>query len=194
MTTAYNFETKHIRNTFDGLPEDIVLRKTGESVVFDVYREELDFRSLFEIFDEIVAEGQTYPQDRMDEQSFRQYFLSHNCFVFRLSANNQTIGGFYIKPNFPGRSSHLANCGMAIKLEYRGRGLGQVMMERIVRMAKVIGYEAIYNNLVFVTNPASVKVCKDHGFVEVGRLPRAGNLKGYGYTDALQLYRDLRFN
>lgn len=192
MSTAYNFEPKNIRNTFDGLPENVIIARTAEKLVFDVYREELDFRSLYQLFKEIIDEGQAYPQDEIDEKSFRQYFLSHNCFVFRLQESNKTIAGFYIKPNFPGRSSHLANTGMAVSSEYRGRGLGKIMMPRIVNYAKIIGYEALYTNLIYATNTASLQVCKEGGFVEVGRIPRAGNLKGLGYTDAIQLYRDLR--
>lgn len=192
MTTAYHFEATNIRKTFDDLPENVISARTAEKFVFDVYREELDFVSLFEVLKEIIEEGQTYPQDTIDEKSFRQYFLSHNCFVFRVQETNKTVAGFYIKPNFPGRSSHLANFGLAIKSEYRGQGLGKLMVPRAIKYAKIIGYEALYTNLVFVTNPASMQVCKQNGFVEVGRLPRAGNLKGLGYTDALQLYRDLR--
>lgn len=191
MSTAYNFETKNIRKTFDNLPENVITARTAEKFIFDVFKES-DFQSLYATFKEIIDEGQTYPQDNIDEQSFRQYFLSHNCFVFRLAESNTTVAAFYIKPNFPGRSSHLANFGMAIKSEYRGRGLGKLMVPRAINYAKIIGYEALYTNLVYATNVASVQVCKENGFVEVGRLPRAGNLKGFGYTDALQLYRDLR--
>lgn len=192
MTTAYNFDATDIRKSFDDLPENVISARTAEKFVFDVYREEFDYPSLFEVFQEIVEEGQTYPQDIINEKTFRQYFLSHNCFVFRLQESNKTVGGFYIKPNFPGRCAHLANFGMAIKSEYRGQGLGKLIVPRAIKYAKIIGYEALYTNLVFVTNPASIQVCKQNGFVEVGRLPRAGNLKGSGYTDALQLYRDLR--
>lgn len=192
MTTAYNLDTKGIRKTFDDLPEHVIIARTAETFIFDVYKEELDFPTLYELFKEIVEEGQTYPLDEIDEKSFRHYFLSHNCFVFRSQESSKTVAGFYIKPNFPGRSSHLANFGMAIKSEYRGRGLGKIMLPRIIKYGQIIGYEALYTNLVYATNTASLQVCKGNGFVEVGRLPRAGNLKGFGYTDALQLYRDLR--
>lgn len=192
MSIAYNFEAKNIRKTFDDLPENVIVARTAEKFVFDVYREDWDFRSLYQLFEEIIEEGQSYPQDEIDEKSFRQYFLSHNCFVFRLQESNETVAAFYIKPNFPGRCSHLANFGLAVKSKYRGRGLGKLMVPRVVKYAKIIGYEALYTNLVFATNTASLQVCKESGFVEVGRLPQAGNLKGIGYTDALQLYRDLR--
>ncbi|XP_054164658.1 uncharacterized protein LOC128962308 [Oppia nitens] len=178
---------------FDGLPEQLVLEKTGLQVVFDVYRDEQDFADMYVIWQEIIAEGQTYPQDTATEQSFRQYFFSHHSFVFRLATSGQTIGGFYIKPNFPGRSAHLANVGLAIKMDYRSHGLGSYMMERVVKYGKLIGsYEALYTNLVYCSNLASIALCKKYGFREVGRLPRAGNLNGHGYVDALQLYRDLQ--
>ena len=191
MTTAYKLENRLPKKTFDGLPEQIVLSKTGDTVEFDVYREELDFKSLYEICAEIIEEGQTYPQETIDEQEFRQFYLSFHCFVFRLSQTKQTIGGFYIKPNFPGRSSHLANFGLAVSSKFRGRGIGKIMVEKAVHYARIIGYEALYTNLVYVSNPASIKACMSQGFVEVGRLPRAGNLKGLGFTDALQLYKRL---
>lgn len=192
MSTAYNCEAKNIRKTFDDLPENVITPRSAEKFIFDVYREELDFPLLYQLVKEIIEEGQTYPIDEINEQGFRQYFLSHNCFVFREQESNKTVAGFYIKPNFPGRSSHLANFGLAIKKEYRGRGLGKLMVPRVIKYAKIIGYEALYTNLVYVTNIASIQVCKENGLIEVGRLPRAGNLKGFGYTDALQMYRDLR--
>jgi L-amino acid N-acyltransferase YncA len=195
MTTAYAFDDKRDRpQSFDDLPESLTLKRTGESIVFDVYKEEMDSEGLYKIFEEVIVEGKTYPQDSTDRRSFSSYFLSHNCFVFRLSETNQTIAGFYLKPNFPGRSSHIANCGLIVRMDYRSKGLGDLMMERVVRMGRQLGYESLYTNLVFVTNAASIKLCKRYGFVEVGRLPRAGNLKGLGYTDAFQFYKDLRLN
>ncbi|CAG2183315.1 unnamed protein product, partial [Oppiella nova] len=147
MSTAYGFECKPGVTTFEGLPERIILLKTGLEVEFDVYRDDTDFRDMYTIWEEIVDEGKTYPQDTTTEESFRGYFLSHNCFVFRLVDTSRTIGGFYIKPNFPGRSAHLANCGLAVKMEYRSHGLGHYMMERVIKYAKLIGYEALYTNL-----------------------------------------------
>jgi L-amino acid N-acyltransferase YncA len=78
-------------------------------------------------------------------------------------------------------------------MDYRLKGLGDLMMERAVRMGRRLGYETI-NGHVFVTNPASIILFKRCGFVEVGRLSRAANLKEIGFTDALHLYKDLSLN
>jgi L-amino acid N-acyltransferase YncA len=87
----------------------------------------------------------------------------------------------------------LANCGLIVRIDYRSKGLGDLMVERIVRMGRRLGYEAI-NSYVFVTNVASIKLFKRYGFVEVGRLPRAANLQEFGFTDAFLFYKDLRLD
>ena len=39
------------------------------------------------------------------------YFLSHAAFVVRDVASGAVLGAFYVKPNFPGRCSHICNGG-----------------------------------------------------------------------------------
>jgi hypothetical protein len=61
--------------------------------------------TLNDIFNQIVLEGMTYPQEEpMDHDSFNQYFLSYKCFV---ATTDKPVGAFYIKPNFPGRCNHV---------------------------------------------------------------------------------------
>ena len=195
MSYANYSEVKGLPKTFADLPEDIVLGKTGETVELDIFREELDYKYVYDIFAEIIESGQCYPRDTFNDDIYRGYYLSFNPFVIRLSATKQTIACFYIKPTFgPGRASHVASFGLAASSAFRGRGLGYLMVEKVIKYAKMLGYEALYTTMVFVTNTASVKAIKAHGFTEVGRLPRAGNLKGLGFTDALQMYLNLKDN
>ena len=101
------------------------------------------------------------------------------------------MGAFYIKPNFPGRCSHICNAGFIVRKEDRGCGIGSFMVEMYLKLAKDLGYKASFFNLVFVSNDTSVKMWRKFGFKEIGRVPNAGNLKGRGFTDALQFYYDL---
>jgi len=39
------------------------------------------------------------------------------------------LGSFYIKPNYPGRSSHVCNGGFLVSDKARGRGVGRLMGE-----------------------------------------------------------------
>ena len=169
--------------------------KGGKEVVLDRYRDKHE-SELHDIVRHIVnEEGDSYPQEDMSNvEDFRAYFLSHEVFVVLDKQTEEVLGGFYIKPNFPGRCSHNCNAGFVAKTNARGSGIGSFMMENYLILARDIGYKASFFNLVFVSNKASVRLCRKYGFTEIGIVPKAGNLKGKGYTDAYQFYKDLTNN
>ncbi len=55
------------------------------------------------------------------KQAFRAYFLSGEAFVAKLEG--KVVGTFYVKPNFPGRCSHICNGGFIVDESVRGNGL-----------------------------------------------------------------------
>ena len=84
----------------------------------------------------------------MDQDAFRAYFMSHAAFVVRSVDGAHVMGVFYIKPNFPGRCSHICNGGFITDPEFRGRGVGALMGRCFLWLAKGVGYKASYFNLV----------------------------------------------
>ncbi|KAI6657529.1 hypothetical protein LOD99_273 [Oopsacas minuta] len=168
--------------------------KTGELVELIQLVEEDDKLSrealaLKDIFNDIIEEGLTYPQlGYHDESRFKSYYLSHAAFALRLANSGKVIGGFYIKPNFPGRCSHICNAGFIVDMAWRGKGAGRFMAEQYKLLAPELGYRASMFNLVFVSNQGSIHLWESLGFKKIGVVPQAGNLKGIGYQDALQFY------
>jgi len=85
---------------------------------------------------------------------------------------------------------------------HRGLGIGNILGKAFLRIVPVIGYKASMFNLVFVSNVASIKLWRRLGFKEIGRIPKAGRLRGQGveksqdtgdndgYVDAIQFYWD----
>ncbi|KAL3861229.1 hypothetical protein ACJMK2_007278 [Sinanodonta woodiana] len=173
------------------LPKDGTL-KDGTAVVLDRYCNEYE-ADLHAILKFIVnEEGDSYPQEDMtDVEDFRAYYLSHDVFICTNKATRELLGAFYVKPNFPGRCSHICNSGFIVKSSARGKGVGTFLAENYLYIARDLGYKASFFNLVFISNKASVGLWRKLGFKEIGRVPKAGNLKGLGYTDALQFYYDL---
>ncbi|CDR88293.1 related to l-azetidine-2-carboxylic acid acetyltransferase [Sporisorium scitamineum] len=112
----------------------------------------------------------------------------------QLDFAKQTAGFFYIKPNYPGRSSHLCNGGFVVPPAGRGLGLGGVLGRSFLQFAPKAGYQGSVFNLVYVNNQASVKIWQRLGFTIVGRLPMAGLLKtengGEELTDAYIIFKD----
>ncbi|KAJ1030613.1 hypothetical protein NDA18_001853 [Ustilago nuda] len=101
---------------------------------------------------------------------------------------------YYIKPNYPGRSSHLCNAGFVVPPTGRGLGLGGVLGRSFLHFGPAAGYKGSVFNLVYVNNMASVKIWQRLGFTIVGRLPMAGALKTEDgkeeLTDACIIFKD----
>ncbi|CAM9951480.1 unnamed protein product [Discosporangium mesarthrocarpum] len=106
--------------------------------------------------------------------------------------NPRVLGVFYVKPNFPGRCSHVCNGGFITDPAYRRRGVAKIMGRAFLRLARDLGYKASYFNLVFCANEASVRLWRGLEFQELAVIPKAGRLKGMDkLVDAIQFYYDL---
>lgn len=106
------------------------------------------------------------------------------------------LGGFYyVKPNYPGRSSHICNAGFIVPTQSRGLRLGSVLGRSYLTFAPAFGYLASVFNLVYETNRASFKIWERLGFEVVGRVPKAGLLRVPNedreeYVDAFVIYKE----
>ncbi|KAH8093932.1 hypothetical protein BXZ70DRAFT_1072745 [Cristinia sonorae] len=103
-------------------------------------------------------------------------------------------GCYYIKPNYPGRSSHICNAGFLVPVAQRAQGYGSLLARSYLYYAPRLGYEASVFNLVYVNNVASVRLWEGLGFTIAGRIPRAGRLRtadgsGEEYVDAWVFYK-----
>ena len=87
----------------------------------------------------------------------------------------------YIKPNFPGRSSHICNGGFLVHESVRGMKVGTMLAETFVKVAPQMGYEAAFFNLVFADNEASIKLWSRLGFQRTGILPKAAKKSDGSY-------------
>ena len=105
---------------------------------------------------------------------------------------------YYIKPNYPGRSSHLCNAGFIVPSSSRGLGLGRIAARSFLFYGPACGYRGSVFNLVYANNDASLKLWQRLGFQNVGKIPEAGRLKkkdGEGeeeFVDAWVVYGDFR--
>ncbi|KAG0151816.1 hypothetical protein CROQUDRAFT_36247 [Cronartium quercuum f. sp. fusiforme G11] len=170
---------------------------------------------LSELFDAIVEEGRSYPQEgKVGLEGFKRYFLSHDFFVGITDADcphdsvikgddNRSImmgiereenitltdliagrdlgsclaGMFYIKPNYPGRSSHCCNAGFVVNHRHRGQKIGKSLAISYLYYAPRLGYRSSVFNLVYTNNLASMAIWDSLGFKRVGLIPEAGRLK-----------------
>lgn len=150
-----------------------------------------------------IESGTTYPHDEpLSVEGFRHYWLSQFAAILLIGSSpnldpntnwaESFLGTFYIKPNYPGRCSHVCNAGFLVNSAIRGKGIGKTMGELYLQWAPQLGYTYSVFNLVFETNTASLRIWDSLGFERIGRVKGAGNLKGYpNKVDAIIFGRDL---
>ncbi|KAI5248418.1 hypothetical protein E4T42_05656 [Aureobasidium subglaciale] len=157
-----------------------------------------------------IEKGDTYPMiNELPLESFGPYWFANFGAVMLLGDvsnvehvwqmekesvdwSKQCLGSFYIKPNYPGRSSHVCNGGFLVSDVARNRGVGRLMGEGYLEWAPQLGYTYSVFNLVYETNIASVRIWDALGFKRIGRVPGCGNLKSVDHlVDAIIFGRDL---
>ena len=172
----------------------------------DFFRSQEEKEAAWHLMNIEIQMGQSWPfeEEFKDFASFSRYFLSHSAFVVRvrnLSEKSQkfqsivtagVVGCFYVKPNFPGRCSHVCNGGFIVRTEVRGNGIGERMGKAFLPLARDLGYKASFFNLVFVSNGVSDRLWQRLGYTLIGVVPKVAKLKGIdGLVDAKQYYYDL---
>ncbi|KAF1980958.1 zf-H2C2-domain-containing protein [Aulographum hederae CBS 113979] len=158
-----------------------------------------------------IEQGDTYPMiDPMPLEAFGPYWVSNFAAVMLLGEvsgpeevrkmeadgcdwSKVCLGSFYVKPNYPGRSSHVCNAGFLVSNVARNKGVGRLMGECYIEWAPKLGYTYSVFNLVYENNVASCRIWDALGFKRIGRVPRCGNLKSYSdeFIDAIIYGREL---
>ncbi|HEY0736536.1 MAG TPA: GNAT family N-acetyltransferase [Herpetosiphonaceae bacterium] len=153
---------------------------------------EQDFPAIWAIFQEIIQAGETYVNDEtFTEQAAHGMWLGPTVQTFVAVSEERVVGAYKIVPNLPGRGSHVANGSYIVDADYRGHGIGRLMLEHSLAEAKHAGYKAIQFNFVVSTNEWAVKLYQHYGFQILATLPRAFRHSSLGYVDAYLMHRSL---
>lgn len=89
-----------------------------------------------------------------------------------------------ISPRF--KTRHRASLGIAILQEYSHAGLGTVLMQQAIALARQIGYQQLELG-VFADNAPALALYRKMGFTKVGRIPRAFYLGDDTYVDEITI-------
>ncbi len=147
---------------------------------------------LYELFKEILTEDNSYLQDLpYSFEDFNNYFFSENSKVLIVKKGIEIIAGFYIKPNFPGKGSHISNCGYIVKSNYRKMKIGSYLAKCSIDIARELKYESIIFNCVFKENVFAVKLWEKLGFKIIGTIPKAVKNKAGSYQDGYIMFMEL---
>lgn len=90
------------------------------------------------------------------------------------------------------KRKHRAALGVSLHPDFRGRGLGKIMMEILVSKMKTFTGIQIIELDVMVNNRTAVKLYESLGFVKAGVFPRAFLLPSGEVSDNLKMFLDVK--
>jgi L-amino acid N-acyltransferase YncA len=154
---------------------------------------ETDRDAIWNIFYEVVADGDTYSLDpNISRQDALAYWFAAGTHTYVAEQPAIGIAGTYIlRPNQSGGGSHVANAGFMVSASARGKGIGRAMAEHCLSEARRLGFRAMQFNYVISTNAAAIQLWQALGFEVVGTLPDAFHHPEKGYVDVYVMYRSL---
>lgn len=97
--------------------------------------------------------------------------------------------------NFEGKTAfrktaHRASLGIALFEKFTGRGLGRIMLEKLLAEAKRVGFEQM-ELTVFSENVRAIRLYERLGFKECGRTPDAARFPDGTSFDEIRMYKKL---
>lgn len=155
-----------------------------------------DIEPLHRMYGVIVDAGNSFPHEQtpLDDEFQAYWFGGCGTVVASVSTGTDSTdvaGAYYVKANWPGRASHVANAGFIVAPEWRGKGLARLLGETMLDHARSLGFRSVIFNLVFSENHVAHRLWKQLGFRELATLPQAVRKDDGTYQDALIMFRSL---
>lgn len=185
-----NRETTNIITPKNRLITEIYRELQNAGFTLDLFVND-DEKQLYDIFRQVVDTGDFFPYKSSSVEEFKRHFFGPHSHVYVCHSETEVAGGFYIKQNYSGRSSHIANAAYMLKDSYRGQGLGTLLVKASLQIAKVLGFEAMQFNMVLQQNSSAIKLYQKLGFEIVGTIPEAIRNDDGSAQDGYVMFRKL---
>lgn len=151
-----------------------------------------DADAIWEIFQAVVARGDTYALDpRISREEAHAYWMhaANRCYVAEHHGN--VVGTYILRANQAGPGAHVANAAFMVSPRARGLGVGREMGEHCLNEARRLGFLAMQFNFVVSTNDVAIRLWRQLGFEIVGTLPGVFRHPDQGLVDAYVMFRTL---
>lgn len=169
------------------VPSEYLL--SGKKLVLGLFRQEDEY-PLYEIFKNVVDSGKEFPYASNSIQEFHRHFFAPRSQVYVCrSLQGEVVGGFYLRPNFSGRCSHIANAAYMVKESHRRQGIGTLLIQASLELAKSLGFQSMQFNMVLSQNQIAVQLYEKLGFQIIGTLPQAIRNPDGSYQDGYIFFR-----
>lgn len=147
---------------------------------------ENDLKDIVSIYNATIATRQsTADTKEVSVESRLEWFRQHDPKKRPLLVHedNGKVVGWVSFQSFYGRPAydHTAEISIYISPEYRGKGLGRLLLTESLELTKALCLKNLVC-FIFLHNTPSMKLFKSFGFEEWGKLPNVAEMDGKEYS------------
>ena len=155
--------------------------------------EENDLIEMIQIWNEIVEEGNAFPQEEfLNLESGASFFAAQTYTGVAVDVETKTIYGLYIlHPNNVGRCGHICNASYAVRSQSRGLHIGEKLVLDCVEKGREHGFSILQFNAVVATNKHARHLYERLGFTQLGTISKGFRMKDGYFEDICPYYRVL---
>jgi RimJ/RimL family protein N-acetyltransferase len=152
----------------------------------------VDFKNKLSKEDTFVAQSGEILSEESEQNDFISFIneiRAKNAVEITLWQDSILVGNAKIwRMNKYKRNKHVGCCSIALLNEWRGKGYGKKLMKEIMNKAimEIEGLK-LFTLTTYSNNNIAIKLYKDLGFKEWGRLPNAVYYKGK-YVDQVEMF------
>jgi len=133
---------------------------------------EKDLLQIWKIIQQVISTGDTYVfTPDSSKEKMLDFWCGEDNHTYVATIEDEIVGTFFMKDNFPDLGSHVANAGYIVKPSASGQGIGKLLGEFSLLEAKRLGYQAMQFNMVVKTNDNAIHLWKKLGFEIIFNIP-----------------------
>ncbi len=149
-----------------------------------------DIPAMIDIWNEIVREGDAFPQEEtLDEETGFSFFSSQSRSAVAV-VEGKVRGLYVLHPNNIGRCGHIANSSYAVSSCSRGEHIGRALVLDSLKAAGDLGFRILQFNAVVRTNTAARKLYEELGFHPLGIIEKGFRMPDGEYEDICPYWRE----
>ena len=144
-----------------------------------------DLPFMTEIWNQIVGEGNAFPQEEMlSEAEAEAFFAGQTCCGVSQDTESERILGLYIlHPNNVGRCGHICNASYGVSADSRGLHIGERLVKDCMKRAKEQGFRLLQFNAVVASNIHARHLYERLGFEQLGIIRGGFRMPDGSYED-----------